>query len=187
MLLPAPKARWLADDLDALPSDGNRYEVIDGTLFVSPPPSRWHQRACMTLAMLLIEYVESLALELLAAPIDVRASSDTQVEPDLIVLPRHFDGREANRWEPMAKLLLAVEVLSPSTARVDRTLKRQLYMARGVAEYWIVDLDARAIEVFMPGIGPARVERDQLNWQPIASQAPLMLRVSELFHSIVDD
>ena len=187
MLLPAPKARWLADDLDALPSDGNRYEVIDGTLFVSPPPSRWHQRACFSLSRAIVDYAEALGLELLHAPIDVRASSDTQVEPDIIVLPRHFDGREANRWEPIAKLLLAVEVLSPSTARVDRTLKRQLYMARGVAEYWIVDLDARAVEVYVPFVGQARVECDQLDWQPIAGQAPLTLAVGELFHSILGD
>jgi len=187
MLLPAPKVRWLADDLDALPSDGNRYEVIDGALFVSPPPSRWHQRACMTIAMLLIEYVRSLGLELLAAPIDVRASSDTQVEPDIIVLPRHFEGREANRWEPMTQLLLAVEVLSPSTARVDRTLKRQLYMARGVAEYWIVDLDARAVEVYVPGGAHPRIEREHIEWQPVAGHPPFALTVRELFHSIMGE
>ena len=124
---------------------------------------------------------------MLPAPFDLPASTDTEVEPDIIVLPRHFDGREANRWEPMAQLLLAVEILSPSTARVDRTLKRQLYMARGVAEYWIVDLDARAIEVHVPGVGQARVERDQLDWQPIAGHASLTLAVSELFHSILGD
>jgi len=137
--------------------------------------------------MLLIEYVRSLGLELLAAPIDVRASSDTQVEPDIIVLPRHFEGREANRWEPMTQLLLAVEVLSPSTARVDRTLKRQLYMARGVAEYWIVDLDARAVDVNVPGREHPRVEREHMEWEPVAGRPPFALAVRELFHSIMGE
>ena len=137
--------------------------------------------------MLLIEYVRSLGLELLAAPIDVRASSDTQVEPDLIVLPLHFAGRLEHRWEPMVQLLLAIEVLSPSTARVDRSIKRQLYMSRGVAEYWIVDFDARALEVYVPGRAHPRVEREQIEWQPVAGHPPFTVAVFELFHSIMGD
>jgi Uma2 family endonuclease len=187
MAMPLSQVPTTADELDDLPEDGNRYEIIDGKLLVTPTPSRAHQQAQMGLILLLGPYAASLGLELMAAPTDVRASHNTQVEPDLLVLPRQFAGRAASRWEPMSRLRLAVEVLSPSTARVDRVLKRRLYMSRGVQEYWIVDIDAESIDVWTPDAAAPRVVRDTLMWQPVPDRAALAIDVVAVFRDLLDD
>lgn len=83
------------------------------------------------------------------APADVEFNHDRMVEPDLFVVPL-LDGRVPRTWEEAGRLLLAVEILSPSTARADRTVKRRLYQSEGIPEYWIVDVDARLMELWRP-------------------------------------
>jgi len=83
----------------------------------------------------------------LPAPFNLPASTDTDVDPDIIVLRRHFYGRDVNRREPILLLVLTIEVHSPAMARLDRTIQWQLQMARGVAEYWIMDVEARPVRV----------------------------------------
>jgi Uma2 family endonuclease len=184
MVMSVSKVPVLADDLEAFPDDGNRYEVIDGELFVTPPPSRVHQRVLGLLFEQLFPYGRACGVEVLFAPLDVRASSTTQVEPDILALPRHFEGRDATRWEPMSRLLLAVETLSPSTRRVDREVKRPLYVRGGVREYWIVDTDARSVEVWTPDAPDARVVRDVLNWQPVLEHAALTIDLVGMFREV---
>lgn len=186
MAMPVSRLPTTADELDEIPADGNRYEIIDGELFVTPAPSRWHQRAQMQLVFQLGPYAQSLGLELLAAPTDVRASYRTQVQPDLLVLPRHFEGRTATRWEQMSRLVLAVEILSPSTSRLDLLLKRKLYLSQGVAEYWIVDVDARTISVWSAGQLAARVEGNMLVWQPVVGREALGIDLGALFSAVQD-
>jgi len=132
-----PRGRALTrDDLDAMPDDGHRYELIDGTLIVTPGPSRRHQRMSFRLGVLL-DAACPKELEVLAAPFDVALAVDTVVQPDLLV------GRRSDFTErdlPVAPLL-AIEVLSPSTRRVDLTLKRSRYEAAGCPSYWVVDPD----------------------------------------------
>ena len=82
----------------------------------------------------------------LFAPADVEFEPESMVQPDLFVLPL-VDGRKPHSVKEAGRLLLVVEVLSPSTARLDRHLKRRLYQRYGVEEYWIVDLDARVVEM----------------------------------------
>jgi len=174
-----------ADDLALLPDDGNRYELIDGALFVTPAPSRNHQRVLGELYLRLRAYAAAHGLEVLMAPVDVRASSITQVEPDLLVIPRPLPEEAESRWLPMARLLLAVEILSPSTARNDRGRKRQLYLTSGVVEYWIVDPEQRVIEVW----NTSEVHRiifagaATLEWCP-SPGAPLRLAVCDIFASM---
>ncbi len=127
MAMPAQSPEWTAADAIALPTDGNRYEVLDGELFVTPAPSWSHQ----------------MALE-----------------------------------------VLAVEVLSPSTARADRHRKRLIYQRHGVPEYWIVDVDAQCIERWRPDDARPEVLAEQLMWQPRAEVAPLMLELPVLFAEI---
>ncbi|MCC7055320.1 MAG: Uma2 family endonuclease [Gemmatimonadaceae bacterium] len=182
-----PKVPRTADDLDDMPDDGQRYEIIEGVLYVSPPPSRRHQRASRLLTRALDLYSEALGLELMYAPADVRAAFDTQVEPDLFVLPHRFEGRDAERWEPMAKVLLCVEVLSPSTALLDRVRKRQLYQAQEVPEYWIVDTESRVIEVWTPGAVQARVERECVTWHAVPARDPLVIDLVALFRKVHDE
>lgn len=172
-----------ADDLDDIPSDGNRYEIIDGVVCVTPSPSRAHQHILAALLVLLRPYAAALGITVYVAPLDVRASPVTQVEPDLLAVPRDVDRAITTRWSPMSVLMLAVEILSPSTARVDRGRKRELYMAEGVDQYWIVDIEAYTVEVWTPGVDdPDRLTAAEvLQWQPVAGVAPLAIDLGALF------
>jgi len=178
---------WTVDDLDLLPDDGNRYEIIDGELFVTPAPIYMHQRAQMQLISRMLGYVETLDLELLAAPTAVRASEFTEVQPDLLVLYRSPPDALEARWVPMPTLALAVEILSPSTRQRDRGLKRRTYLAKGVAEYWIMDLKRRCVEVWRAGAESAAVVTATLTWQPREPQAPLLVDFGEFFARIFDE
>lgn len=124
---------WTVEQLAALPEDGNRYEVVDGELLVTPVPSWLHQRAALALALMLKEYAERHGLECLIAPADVTFSPRRVVEPDVFVVPL-VDGRPAARFEEVGRLVLAVEVLSPFSVRADRGVKRRLYQSEGVPE-----------------------------------------------------
>ena len=121
-------------DLDAMPDDGHRYELIDGVLVVSPSPSWHHQRAVGRLFRLLDDMCPP-ELEVLSGPFDVSLADDTVMIPDLLVARR---SDLTQRDLPTAPLL-AVEVLSPSTRRFDLLTKRSRYESSGTASYWVVD------------------------------------------------
>jgi len=123
-------------DLDRMPDDSNRYELIDGVLVVSPSPRWMHQRAVLRLGSLMLSACPP-DREVLVAPFDIALAVDTVVIPDLLVA-RRVD--LTDRDLPTAPLL-AVEVLSPSTRRFDLTLKRSRYEAAGAPSYWVVDPD----------------------------------------------
>jgi Uma2 family endonuclease len=155
-------------DLNDMPADGCRYEIIDGELFVTPAPSRRHQQAIVELVLRLTPYARSCGFTLLIAPTDVRSSDSTLVQPDLIVLPAMPDGGQAPGFTDLGRLVLAVEVLSPGTAWYDRGKKRALYQREGVAEYWIVDSDARVVERWRPGADAAERCDGRMLWKPSA-------------------
>lgn len=130
-----PKSRlFTRADLETMPDDGHRYELLDGILIVSPSPSWLHQTAVLRLASLL-DGARSSDLRVLIAPLDVVLADDTVLQPDVLVARRTDLGR---RDLPAAPIL-AVEVLSPSTRRFDQLLKHSRYAAAGVASYWIID------------------------------------------------
>jgi Uma2 family endonuclease len=123
-------------DLAGMPDDGHRYELVDGVLLVSPSPRLRHQRAARELFLLLHAACPD-DLEVIFAPFDVVLADDTVLIPDLLV------GRRSDFDENClpAAPVLAVEVLSPSTRRVDLMLKRSRFEAAGVPSYWVVDPD----------------------------------------------
>jgi Uma2 family endonuclease len=129
-----PRRQLTVADLDTMPDDGHRYELINGALIVTPAPSVRHQIVSMNLAVLLRDACRS-HLRVLTAPLDVVLSEGTGVQPDLLVARRE-DFTEKNL--PTAPLLV-VEILSPSTQLVDLTLKRALYEETGAESYWVVD------------------------------------------------
>jgi len=132
-----PRGRPLSKrDLETMPEDGRRYELIDGSLLVSPAPTWRHQRVVGRLWRLLDDACPE-GFEAFVAPLDVVLADDTVVLPDVLVVRR---SDLADRDLP-APPLLAVEVRSSSTARVDRWLKWSTYEAAGVSSYWIVDPD----------------------------------------------
>ncbi len=120
---------------EALPDDGRRHELLDGTLLMSPAPTRRHQRAVVRLAVLLDAAAHG-DFEVFVAPVDVDLGEASVVEPDLFVAPRE----DLDTPEPSLPLLV-VEVLSPSTRRIDRGAKKAAYARAGIRDYWIVDPD----------------------------------------------
>lgn len=133
-----------------LPDDGNRYEVIDGKLFVTPAPSELHQDAVGELYLRLRAYADPLHLHVFFAHTAVTFSARREVQSDLLVLPSR-DGQRVRVFRDVRKLALAVEVLSPSTVRTDRYIKRRLFASEGVPKNWIVDTAMRLIERWRPG------------------------------------
>lgn len=128
------RSQWTATDLDNLPDDGLRYEIVDGTLLVSPAPTPFHQRASRRLQRLL-EGACPEGFEVFDAPVDWRPDGTTSLQPDLLVVRT----ADVTRDRLLGTPLVVVEVLSPSSVRVDRTVKRDRYAEAGVAQYWIVD------------------------------------------------
>lgn len=99
------------------------------------------------------------------SPADIEFSPRRLVQPDLFVAPL-VEGKRPRTWHDIHELVLAVETLSPSTARADRKVKSRIYMEEDVAEYWIVDLDARVVERWRKGEGRPEILADALAWQP---------------------
>ena len=143
--------RFKADDIWDTPEDGNRYEVIDGELFVTPPPLEPHQRAAGTLHGYLWPYVHQRQLgRVYTAPLGVVLDDENGVQPDLVYVARERLGIIAERGIEGAPDLV-VEVLSPSTRARDRGIKMRRYAAAGIPHYWIVDPRARTLEAYQLG------------------------------------
>lgn len=140
-LLGLPRGRALTgEDLDAMPDDGHRYELIDGVLLVSPVPRIIHQRVLANLFRSLDSALPP-RVSVFFAPVDVVLSDDTVIQPDLIVAPHEdFTDRDL----PVAPLL-AIEVLSPSTRGIDLLLKKERLQRAGCPHYWVVDPDEPSI------------------------------------------
>lgn len=186
MAMPALEARtWTADEVQALPDDpAFRYECVDGVLLVSPSPRTLHQSAVFVLGMTLEALLRPAGLgAVIPAPSDWVLDPRTLVQPDLYVVPL-VDGRRPRADEERAHPLLFVEVLSPTTARFDRGVKRGRYQRAGI-EYWIVDLDARLIERWTPGEERPSIHADRLSWQPAGAQAPLLVELEPYFREVL--
>ena len=130
-----PRGRALTiEDLEAMPDDGNRYELIDGVLVVSASPMPRHQRMAFKLGMVLEAAVPD-DLWLMALPVDVELDRRTMVAPDLVVAPRS----SFNEKRLPAAPLLAVEILSPSTRLTDLNVKFARFERAGIPSYWVLD------------------------------------------------
>jgi Uma2 family endonuclease len=133
-VMPRVTDNWTVDDLDQLPDDGLRYELVDGMLLVSPAPTPIHQRAAARL-FLALEAACPPGLEVFFAPLDWQPDRRNSLEPDLLVVAQEDIGEQLIT----APLRLAVEVMSPSSRLRDTTLKFVKYAEGGVESYWIVD------------------------------------------------
>lgn len=186
MVMAIASTTWTAARIRELPDDGRRYEVVDGALFVTPAPSWKHQDAVMALGIILQAHVHSHRIgHTIMAPADVEFAADQMVEPDLFVVPL-VNGRRPRTWADAKQLLLAVEVLSPSTARADRDAKRRLYQRERVPEYWIVDLDARIVERWRPTDERPEIVSTRLMWRPEGSQPTLGIDLDGFFADVLD-
>jgi Uma2 family endonuclease len=171
---------WTADMARALPEDGNRYEVVYGELLATPSPRMLHQLIVGQLHYALKSYLQGHPVGVvLMAPADISWAPDVLVQPDVFVAP--LEQVRAREWTAVRDLLLVAEVLSPSTPRQDRFIKRRRYQEAGVPLYWIVDGDERQIEVWTRTDLFPRIERHRLGWQPEGVAEPFTLSVEELF------
>ena len=184
--MPAAAKHWTVDDLATMPDDGNRYEIIDGELLVTPAPSFRHQRLVGLLYALILDYLRRHPIgDVLVAPADVVFARDTVFNPDLLVLPL-VEGRKPRSWSDSGRLLLAVEALAPSTMRHDRYTKRPRYQREQVPECWIVDGDARVVERWRPGDELPEVLQQQMTWQPDPGYPPLLINLPVVFGEAED-
>jgi len=176
---------WTAERALALPDDGNRYEVLDGELFVTPAPRLDHQDALGRLFVAIDQYVGASRLGwALFSPADIVFSPRRLVQPDLFVVPWRTEGKP-HAWSEVKSLLLAVEILSPSTAHADRFRKRLIYQDEGVSEYWVVDLDARLVERWRPSDLRPEIVAGTLEWQPQERLEPLRIDLPALFEAVL--
>lgn len=179
---------WTAELVRAIPDDGKRYELLDGELAVTPAPTLVHQRMIRALVRLLEDYVEGNELgEVFASPADIEFSPQRLVQPDVLVLPLQGDGTRVSDWRDARTLRLAIEVLSPATARHDRLTKRRIYMEEGVPEYWIVDLEARCVERWRREDDRPEVIDETLVWTADGAGEALRLDLRGLFARVLGE
>ena len=185
----ATTLRWTSSDLELMPDDGKRYEIIDGDLYVSGSPHYYHQRVCGRLFSVLDAWSnESGAGEVNLAPGLIFASDD-DVAPDLVWMSK---SRLATALRPDGKLHaapeLVVEVLSPGSTneRRDREAKLKLYSQRGVQEYWIANWRTRSVEVYRRTAAHLEIVVTLLESDFLTSTLlpGLSIRVSDLFLGI---
>lgn len=171
-----PSGRPLtAADLEGLPDDGHRYELLDGVLLVSPAPGRRHQQMAMRLASLLDNLCPP-DLGVLAAPFAVHPDpgGGVELQPDVLVAR---DADFTDQDLPAAPLL-AVEVLSPSTRMFDLTVKRAAYERMGTPSFWVLDPDVPGLQVFeLDAAGSYQLIAAVSGSEPFDATKPFAVRI----------
>lgn len=189
MAMPALETRrWTAAEVRQLTADNPlltpRYELVDGELLVTPSPGWPHQRTAKNLLYVLETYLSSTRVgEVLSSPSDVELEPEFISQPDLFVLSWAESRRLMREGFPVYSLMLAIEVLSPSSGRHDRVRKRPKYQ-KHVQEYWIVDPDARLIERWRSGDERPEICTAQFAWQPPADVPAFALDIEQLFADV---
>jgi len=163
-----PPAKLGYREYCCFPDDGRRHEIIDGDHYVNPAPSTYHQTVSRRLQYQLYTQIELAGRGVVYdAPVDVQLTDHDIVQPDLVVvLAPRTQMITPTKIKGIPDLL--VEILSPSTASHDATLKKQLYERVGVAEYWIVDPDNHTLDQLV--LADGRYER-----RPAADVVPLAI------------
>jgi Uma2 family endonuclease len=162
MAMPITIPRYTVEDLERFPDDGNRYELLDGVLLVTPAPSLLHQVIAARLMRTLHDAFPVPGMAHVVGPGAVSVPPSTQLEPDVLVFPARFPLDVT--WADVTERWLAVEVLSRSSRIYDRAFKRDAYFALGVAEVWLVDPSDRCVEVCRAK-GAGTVEQEAIRWR----------------------
>ena len=183
MGMAAAIANWTVDMLDALPDDGQRYEIIDGELFVTPAPTDVHQLVAAEFWHRIHGYVRPTNLaRALISPADVRKDDRTRnrVQPDVFAV-RLVEGKRPTYPYDLRDLLLAIEVESPSNPLLDYQVKRKLYLTHGIPEYWIANTEARVVSRWRSVDDPGEVFTKHIEWKPAGMSTTLVIDLPELF------
>jgi len=178
--------RWTSRDLESLPDNGKRYEIVDGELYVSKQPDWHHQFVCGKVFMVLQLWSGQTKAGMANLAPGVIFAEDDDVAPDVVWISK---GRLATSLDSAGHLHtapeLAIEVLSPGTMneRRDREAKLKLYSRRGVLEYWIVNWQERYIEIYQREDAVLKLNRTL--YESDILQSPLLpgfsCQVSQLF------
>ena len=185
MGMPATINDWTVEMLDALPDDGQRYEVIDGELFVTPGPGEGHQDIVGELYALLRDYLmDSGVGKPMVSPADVRRGDRrrNRVQPDVFVV-RLRDGKRPAYPYDLHHLLLAVEVVSPSNPLLDYQVKRDLYLREGVSEYWVFNPESRNVSRWRGRDDPGELLSKEVTWHPEGMVVPFTIDLARFFQA----
>lgn len=190
MGMPATRRHWTTHEVRDLIDEFRpwpRYELIGGELIVTPSPGTIHQAVVFEIARIIADYVDRAQLGVtLTSPADLELQPGNITQPDIFVIPKTILPIEERTpsWSDVSALLLAVEVLSPSSIHYDRVVKRDYYLDVGVAEYWVVDTDARFVERWSPERATPRVDREALTWHPHGASEPLTVLLPAFFDRV---
>src|SRR6185369_13499065 len=175
MTIPGAAPEWTYSEYARLPDDGNRYEVIDGELCVTPSPGPLHQRVAANLFMELFKYVKDTGAGEMIWDIDLLFVTGQFLRPDMLFVPPESAAGVTDRGMEDTPGRV-IEVLSPHSKRIDRIKKPAGYRDWGVPEYWVVDPFARTIERYRLAADAApEIVRDVLVWQPSPNAPALQL------------
>jgi len=173
---------WTYSEYARLPDDGNRYEVLDGEVLMTPSPGTRHQRIAAELFVRLRAYVLANHLGEMLWDLDLLFVSGQFLRPDMLFVAKAETHRLTDRGVEGVPGLV-VEIISPSSKPIDRLKKPTRYADFGVPEYWAVDPDERVVLVwaFDAGATDPRTETERVLWQPDPAIPPLDLKVASLF------
>lgn len=180
MGMPNTARRYTVQEVLAFPADGSRYELVHGELLVTPAPRSRHQHVVGEIYARLRGYLADhpgIAMAWLS-PADISWARDVLVEPDVFVVPT---AEVSETWSTFQTLLLAVEVVSPSSARYDRVVKRRADQEHGVPTYWIVDPDAAMVEIWRPEDERPEIVTELLRWRISPESGELVIKLGDLF------
>lgn len=173
--------RYTVEDLERFPDDGNRYELLDGLLLVTPAPAPVHQLVASRIHAKLAVALQDPGFAHVVGPGAVIRKPGTQLQPDILVYPSRFT--PSADWADINEHWLAVEVLSRSSRVYDREFKRDAYFALGVRQVWIVDWREQVVEV-CTGPGRIRSVRDTVEWVVPEVGVPVAIRLAGVFAGI---
>ena len=173
--------RYTVDDLEQFPDDGNRYELLDGVLLVTPAPALSHQLVASRLQGRLIEAVQWTGHAFVVGPGAVVRMPNTQLQPDILVFPSRFSPE--TDWRKVTEHWLAIEILSRSSRVYDRDFKRDAYFALGVQQVWLVDRRDKSVEVCR-ALGKSDVVRDTIRWQVPTLDVLVSIDLREVFDGL---
>ncbi len=188
--MPASARTWTVEEVREMQEEDRawpRYELIDGELIVTPGPEIIHAEAFGDLLFALGQYLKGQrGAKVLFSSSDLELVPGSLVQPDVFVYPRSTEHR-VREWNDIKRLLVAIEITSATTGQVDRGIKRRFYARSGVvAEYWVVDVDARVIERTRGGAEQPEILDRTLEWHFDGASEPFVLDVQAFFAGVHD-
>jgi Uma2 family endonuclease len=182
MAMSFPLPTYTVDMVRAFPHDGQRYELVEGILLVTPQPAFDHQIVVGRLVAALASYLRDPGPAHVVSPGEIEIAPKLHLEPDVLVVPSTFP--PGTRWTEMSGWWLAVEVLSPSSRHYDRDYKLEAYLRLGVHGVWLVDLDRKCVEVSAQDGRRLAPRTSAVVWHPASMPRAMEMDLEQLFRDV---